>query len=85
MFTPTVLLIAFLSVTFALGLSLGWALWRFKGGLAGKSIETEVEFWKQRWDQSRLELDREQSKIEALEKERDKLRGKPAAAKASTA
>jgi hypothetical protein len=83
MLTPTIQILAFLTVTFALGLTLGWLLWQFKGGAAGKSIETEVQFWKQRWDQSRLELDREQSKIEALEKERDTLKGKVRKAKAA--
>ncbi|MEO9863949.1 MAG: hypothetical protein ABJO29_01080 [Yoonia sp.] len=76
MLTPSIHILTFLSAAFVLGLALGWILWKFKTETAGESTDTEVQFWKQRWDQSRLELDREQNKIEALEKERDTLKDK---------
>lgn len=76
MFTPSIHILTFLSATFVLGLALGWIIWKFQTTSAGETAETEVKFWKQRWDQSRLELDREQAKIETLEKERDTLKGK---------
>ncbi|MCK0122370.1 hypothetical protein MWU61_17580 [Loktanella sp. F6476L] len=76
MLTPSIHILTFLSAAFVLGLALGWVLWKFKTETPAESADTEVQFWKQRWDQSRLELDREQNKIEALEKERDTLKDK---------
>jgi hypothetical protein len=76
MLTPSIHIIAFLSAAFVLGVALGWVLWKFKS----EPADSEVQFWKQRWDQSRLELDREHDKIEILEKERDSLKDKLKAA-----
>jgi hypothetical protein len=74
MFTPSIIILAYLLSVFALGLALGWLLWKF--GLSEKlgTLSTEMLFWKQRWDQARLEHDRDQDKIASLEEERDKLK-----------
>lgn len=51
-------LFAFMSCTFMLGLFLGWAFWRYEGASkeAVDSLESQVDFWKRSFDQSRLEL-----------------------------
>ena len=49
-------LFAFMACTFALGLFLGWSLWRY-GGIsraAMNDLEAKVEFWKKSLDQSRI-------------------------------
>ena len=51
-------LFAFMTCTFALGLFIGWSLWRF-GGVsksAMEDLEAKADFWKKSFDQSRLEL-----------------------------
>lgn len=57
--TPALIqLFVFMTCTFALGLFLGWSLWRY-GGIsrtAMNDLEAKVEFWKKSLDQSRIEL-----------------------------
>ena len=51
-------LFAFMACTFALGLFLGWSLWRY-GGIsraAMNDLVAKVEFWKKSLDQSRIEV-----------------------------
>ena len=72
--TPMVEILAYLSATFILGLIFGWALWRFGIAKEMSTLTTEKEFWQQRLDQARFERDRDQDKIEALEKERASLK-----------
>ena len=73
---PMLLILAFLSATFLLGLALGYLLWNVAGKSKEDGFATELQFWKQRWDQSRLETDRANARVEALEKERNTLKGK---------
>lgn len=72
--TPIIEVSAYLSATFVLGLSLGWALWKLGLNQQLKTIMTEKEFWQQRLDQARFERDKDQDKIAALEKERANLK-----------
>lgn len=72
MLTPTVLILAYLSSTFLMGLILGWLLWQFGGAKA--STETEVQYWRDRLNQSRAESHLYSEKIATLEKERDNLK-----------
>ncbi len=81
MLTPMVQILAFLSATFLLGLALGWLLWRFGGSSQAASETTEVQYWRQRLDQSRIERDLEKDKIAVLERERDSLKKRLVAAK----
>lgn len=74
MFTPLVLILAYLSVTFLLGLVLGWLLWKFGGPAQVGVTETDVQYWKDRVEQSRVERNIEQDRITALERERDNLK-----------
>ena len=51
-------LFAFMTCTFALGLFVGWSLWRY-GGIskaAMEDLESKVEFLKKSLEQSRLEV-----------------------------
>jgi uncharacterized membrane-anchored protein YhcB (DUF1043 family) len=81
MFTPLVQILVYLAVTFVLGLALGWLLWKFGGSTQSDAMTTEIDYWKQRLDQSRNERDLEQDKIAVLERERDNLKKRLAAAK----
>lgn len=74
MFTPPVDILVFLTVTFLLGLTLGWIIWKFQTVPEDDGSESEVQFWKQRFNQSRLEHGVEQSKVGQLEKELEALR-----------
>lgn len=49
---------ALMSVTFALGLFLGWSLWRYGGvsKAAMEDLEAKMDFMKRSLDQSRQEL-----------------------------
>jgi len=69
MITPVVDVLIFLSVTFLLGLALGWIVWNFKPEAEADSAEDEEIFWKTRYNQARLESAADQSKISDLEKE----------------
>ncbi len=74
MFTPLVQILAYLSSTFLLGLVLGWLLWKFGGSKQIESVATELQYWKQRLAQARLETDQKQDKIDSLEREKDNLK-----------
>ncbi len=74
MFTPLVLILAYLAATFLLGLVLGWLLWKFGGPTQVGVTETDVQYWKDRVEQSRVERNIEQDRITALERERDNLK-----------
>lgn len=81
MFTPLVQILVYLSSTFLMGLALGWLLWKFGGSKQLESMTTDMQYWKQRLDQSRLERDQEQDKKSALERERDNLKKRLMSAK----
>lgn len=51
-------LFAFMTGTFALGVFLGWALWRYGGVSAAalEDFESREKFWKESLDQSRSEV-----------------------------
>lgn len=74
MFTPLVQVLLLIACAFALGLALGWLLWKF--GMAQKmaTLTTEMEYWRQRLDQARLERDQDQDKLTCLEEEKNNLK-----------
>lgn len=74
MFTPLVMILAYLSATFLLGLVLGWLVWRFGSSNQSESTTTDAEYWKERLEQSRVERNIEQDRIVTLERERDNLK-----------
>ena len=70
--------------TFALGTALGWLLWRFGGSKEVASMESEISFWKQNLEQSRLEREQDLNKIAVLTQEKENLRKRLAAMKPQT-
>lgn len=62
--------------TFVLGLILGWLVWRFgtNSQQARDAADTEVEFWRNKLEQSRQELWSEQSTIAELREEKNVLK-----------
>ncbi len=67
---------AFMACTFALGLFMGWVIWRL-GAVTSKdleNLETEVKYWRGSHEKSRMELWEEQEKLSALNDETTKLR-----------
>jgi hypothetical protein len=69
-----IMLFSFMACTLALGLFLGWALWRFDNEKE-VSDESQADFWKKSFDKSRLELWHLQQKYTALE---EKMKNGPA-------
>ncbi len=76
----------FMLCTFALGLVLGWVLWRFGGASkqALDSINTEVDFWRSNLEQCRIKLGNEQVKVAALHEEKANLKKRLASLQAKT-
>lgn len=74
MLTPLVLILAYLSCTFLLGLVLGWLLWKFSDPKQLETSATDAHYWKERLEQSRVERNVEQDRIATLERERDNLK-----------
>ncbi len=58
-------LFSFMAGTFALGLFIGWALWRFEGEKDSPD-ESQADFWRKSFDKSRLEHWNLQQKYNAL-------------------
>ncbi|MEJ6404223.1 hypothetical protein [Yoonia sp. 2307UL14-13] len=80
---PTIQIIIFMLVTFALGLALGWLIWRFGGADQQELASSEVTFWKSNLEQVRAEREADLQKIAVLQNEREVLKKQLAAAKSS--
>lgn len=75
---------SFMLCTFMLGLLLGWLVWRY-GGVSNRALvsaNAEVDFWRSNLEQCRNELDQEQNKCVALNKQTAELKKRLAAQKA---
>ena len=83
MSSTLMMVFAFMTCTFALGLLMGWAVWRY-GGVSKKAfdaMQSEVDFWKGSLENNRTELWNEQEKLGALQQETAKLKKRIASAK----
>ncbi|MEO0904566.1 MAG: hypothetical protein AAFX89_07320 [Pseudomonadota bacterium] len=73
---PLIQIFTFMSVTFLLGLALGWSIWRF-GGANQKELESatsQTDFWRKNLEQCRMELDGEKNKVTNLRNESTNLK-----------
>ncbi len=74
MFSFLTQVLIYMSFTFLLGMVLGWLLWKFGGSKEAASMESEISFWKQNLEQSRLEREQDLNKIARLTEEKDILK-----------
>lgn len=81
MLNPIVEILLYLSGAFALGIALGWAMWKFGAAGSAETEATDVNFWQQRFDQARAERDLAQDKISKLEHESGELKKRLKASK----
>ncbi|PUB19234.1 hypothetical protein DFP92_101829 [Yoonia sediminilitoris] len=60
----------FMTCTFVLGLMLGYLLWRFGTAQKIASMSSDLKFWRDNLEQSRIEREVEIRRIEELTRER---------------
>jgi hypothetical protein len=74
MFTPSIQIFAYLSITFLLGIALGWLLWKFQGPGQADAKPADSEYWMDRLEQARNERDQLDLRLTALIQEKDSLK-----------
>ncbi|WP_373635061.1 hypothetical protein [Yoonia sp. SS1-5] len=78
---PMTQVIIYMTGTFVLGLLLGWLIWRFGSAKQQELMNAEIKFWRDNLEQSRQEREGELNQIEALRREKEKLKKRLDAAK----
>ena len=69
-------ILAFMLVTFVLGVGLGWLIWRFgrESDQALETMKTEIDFRRSNHEQCRHERDNEQKAVAVLHEEKKMLK-----------
>ena len=69
-------ILAFMLVTFVLGVGLGWLIWRFgrESDQALETMKTEIDFWRSNLEQCRHGRDNEQKAVADQQEEKTMLK-----------